>query len=97
MEMTADDWCSGTGLAATDTDRVIPLRDDWIAVLGHHTQITRLQLEMDMLACTSFEMDALEPTQSDARGLLKVGEFEIKLHNLVSRCFASIGNRHISA
>src|SRR5271167_3054679 len=30
MEMTADVWCSGTGLAASDADRVISLRDDWI-------------------------------------------------------------------
>ncbi len=37
MEMPADLWCSGPGLAASDTNRVIPLRDDRIAVLGHHT------------------------------------------------------------
>ncbi len=72
MEMTADVWCTGIGLSSANADRVIPLRDDWIAILGHHTQIARLQLEMDMLACTSFEMDALKPTQSDARRSLNM-------------------------
>ena len=95
MEMTADVWRTGIGLSSADADRVIPLRDDWIAILRHHAQVARLQLEMDMLACTSFEMDALEPTQSDARGSLDIGKFEIKLDNLVSRCFASIGHRDI--
>ena len=97
MEMTADAWRSGIGLASADADRVVPLRDDRIAVLRHHAQITRLQIEMNLLACAGVEMNALKSTQSDARRSFDLRELEIELHDLVSRNLAGIGHRHISA
>src|SRR5271168_4953004 len=95
--MASHDGRSSVGLAPTDADRVIPLRDDRIAVFRDHAQITWLQVEMDLLACTSFEMDTLEITQSNARGSLGLRKLEIELHNFVTRRLAGIGDRDISA
>jgi hypothetical protein len=49
-------------LASTYADRVITLSNDWVSMLGHHTQISVLQLEMHPLARARFEMDTLEST-----------------------------------
>ena len=70
MEVSSRTRRSGIGLASTDADRVVPLRDDWIAILSHHAQIARLQLEMNLLACAWIEMNAFKSAQSDARRTL---------------------------
>ena len=97
MEFAGATRRSGIGLSAADADRVVPLRDDRIAILGHHAQITRLQIEVNLLACAWFEMNALKSAQSDARRALHGRKLEIELHDLVSRYVSGIGHRDISA
>src|ERR1700753_726321 len=97
MEMPGRPWRSGIGLAAADADRVVPLSDDRIAVFRHHPQIARLQLEMELLTRASFEMDALETAESDARSTPDFGKLEIDLHDLVARKLARIRHGHIRA
>src|SRR5580658_9845539 len=53
------------GLTSADADRVITLRNDRIAIFRDHAQIARLQVEMNLLACARFEMDALKTAQSN--------------------------------
>ena len=64
VEVAGRNGRSGVGLATADADRVIPLRDDRIAILRHHAQIARLQIEVNFLACAGIEMNALKSTQS---------------------------------
>src|ERR1700754_2915564 len=90
MKMTTDAGRASIGLGSSDADRVIPLRNDWIAVFRHHSKIAWLQIEMHLLACTLFEVDALKSTQSHTRGALHLRELEIELHDLISRNLARI-------
>jgi hypothetical protein len=55
---------SGIGLPTTDAEGVIPLSDDRIAILGHHAQITRLQIEVNLLRSAGLEMNALKSAKS---------------------------------
>ena len=79
MKAPANSRRTRVGLAASNADRVITLSDDWIPLLGHHTQIAALQLEMNLLARARFEMNALESAKSDKGSTLHCREFEIDL------------------
>src|SRR3569833_306371 len=74
MELSGYTGSSGVGLASPDADRVIPLRDDRIAFLGHHLEIARLQLKMALLACPGFKVDAIESTEGNARRSFQLWE-----------------------
>ena len=84
-------------LASTDADGVITLRDDRIAILGHHAQIAVLQVEVNLLARARFQMNALESAESDLRRTLDGRELEIELDDLISRDLARVGYCHIGA
>src|SRR5580692_8565997 len=79
VEVSSRNGCCGIGLTSADTDRVIPLRDDGIAILRHHLKIARLQIKMDLLAGARIEMNALKATQSDMRRTLDRRKREIEL------------------
>jgi len=93
LEPSGDYWRSGVRLASTDADRVITLSDDWISILGHHAQIAVLQLEMNSLARTGFEMNAPKSAESDLRSAFHIRKFEIELDNFISRYLSRIGHR----
>src|SRR5215831_19736651 len=59
-EVAGDTRRSGIWLAAADTDGVITVGDDRMALVGHHAQVSVLELKMNLLTCARFEMDALE-------------------------------------
>jgi hypothetical protein len=67
-----------------------------IAILGHHAQITRLQIEVNLLRSAGLEMNALKSAKSDAGRALFIREFEIKLHYFVSRDVAGVGDGRVS-
>ena len=50
MEFAGDTRRSGIGLTSADADRVIPLRNDRVAILRDHAKITRRQIEVNFLA-----------------------------------------------
>ena len=72
---------------------VVARGDDRITILGDHSQVAVLQLEMNLLARARFEMNTLEAAQSDAGRALDVRELEIDLHDLISRDLAGVGHR----
>ncbi len=67
VEVSSDSWCSRIRLASSDADGVIPGGNDGTAKLRDHAQIAVLKLEVNLLACARFEMDALKSTKSDLR------------------------------
>ncbi len=91
LEASTDNWRSGIRLASADADCVISRSDDRITILGHHTQITILQLEVNLLARTRFQMNALESAESDLGSTLDLRELEIDLYRFISRNFAGVG------
>lgn len=64
MEVATYARYSGIGLPTTDAECVIPLSDDRIAILGHHAQIARLQIEVNLLRSAGLEMNALKSAKS---------------------------------
>src|SRR5690349_9471574 len=92
MEVPANSWRSRIGLASSNADRVIALSDNWISILGHHTQIAVLQLEMNLLARARFEMNPLESAESNERSTFHGRELQIDLYDFIS--FAIAGIRH---
>ncbi len=95
-ELPARDGSSGIRLTAADADPVVPRGDDRISSLRDHSQITALQLKMNLPACTRLEMDALEAAKSDERRPLDRRELKIKLNDLVSRQPPGVGDRRFS-
>src|SRR5579884_122734 len=89
--------CSRIGLASTDADGVVPLRDDRISFFGDHPKVTRVEVEVHLLTRARGEVDALESTQSDAGRSLDCRKLEIELHDLVSGNFACVSHGHIGA
>ena len=64
MEVITYARYSSIGLPTTDAECVIPLDDDRIAILGHHAQIARLQIEVNLLRSAGLEMNALKSAKS---------------------------------
>ena len=96
MEVATYARYSGIGLPTTDAECVISLSDDRIAILGHHAQITRLQIEVNLLRSAGLEMNAMKSAESNAGRALFIREFEIKLHYFVSRDVAGVGDGRVS-
>src|SRR5438045_671343 len=96
MEMPANCRRSHIRLASSDADGVITFTDDWISLLGHHTQIAVLQLEVNLLARARFEVNALKSAESDEGSAFRCRELQIKLYRLVPRASAGICHRDIS-
>src|SRR6185437_10551175 len=95
--MAGDNGCSGFRLPATDADGVVSRSDNRIALLSHHTQVSRLQLEMHFLARTRIEMNSFKSSKSNERSTLHFGELEIQLNHFISGDLAGIRNRDISS
>ena len=53
---------SGSGLATSDRDRVLALRHDDVSLVGNHTQVALVEVEVESLTCAGVQMDSLEST-----------------------------------
>src|ERR1035441_4427623 len=95
MELSGSHWRPCIRLASTNADRVLALSNDWISILGHHAQVTVLQLKVNLLAFARFEMNPLKSAERDLRGALHRGKLEIDLDDLISRNLSRICHRDI--
>src|SRR5215469_8202468 len=94
MEFSGNDRRGRLWLAAADADGVITLSDDWITILGNHSQIAILQVKFHLLTRTWLEMNSLKSTKSNLRGALHFRKLEIDLHNFISSDFAGVADHH---
>lgn len=60
MELPGYAGSACIGLAASEGERVIPLSEDGISVLGDHAQVATLQLKVNLLAGAGFKVNTLE-------------------------------------
>jgi hypothetical protein len=97
MKFAGEARRSGIGLTSADTDCIVSLRDDRVAILSYHAQVTWRQIEVHLLCGSGFEVNALKSAESDARRALFRRKLEIELHDLVSRYVPGIGHRGIRA
>ena len=96
MEFAIYGRCACVELASADADRVITFGDDWISILGNHSEIAILQLEVKPPACARVKMNALESTRSDLGRTFRNRESEIDLNDLITHYLASVGHRDVS-
>lgn len=74
MKVPADAGRLSIGLAAADADGVIAAGNDRLPGLGHHAQVAILQVEVNLLACSGFEVDSLKFPQKRPEAHLEQAE-----------------------
>src|SRR5579859_2820853 len=97
MEVTRCNGRCCVWLTSADTDRVIPLGDDGIAILRYHLKIARLQIEMDFLASAGLKMNAYKSPQCHVGRAFERRELEVELHHLISGKIAGVCHSNVSA
>src|SRR5579863_339243 len=93
--MTGNSGSASIRLTTANTDRVSAARDNWMAIGGYHSKIAVFQFEVNLLACSGIEVNALESAERNIWRARDWRKFQVELHHFVARNFSGIRHSNI--